>query len=127
MGDRSELNGRTTGAGWTDPATRQSHATCALARSALEALFGGIEKPAFTSANAQNHLITLAEMAMYLLAWAPQLWSLVGLESPHSLTADLLPRYNEELFAGLVRARKPGGFAGGFAAVPSVMGFPLNC
>ena len=32
--------------------------------------FGGSEKPIFTTANAHNHLVTLAEvMAMYLLVW----------------------------------------------------------
>ncbi len=41
--------------------------------------FGGKEKPIFTTANAHNHLVTLAEMmAMYLLAWSPVPWQLVA-------------------------------------------------
>ena len=43
-----------------------------------ERFFGGVEKPMFTTANAHNHLITLAEvMAMYLLVWSPVPWQLV--------------------------------------------------
>jgi hypothetical protein len=41
--------------------------------------FGGSEKPIFTTANAHNHLVTLAEvMAMYLLVWSPLPWQLVA-------------------------------------------------
>ncbi len=41
--------------------------------------FGGSEKPIFTTANAHNHLVTLAEvMAMYLLVWSPVPWQLVA-------------------------------------------------
>ena len=41
--------------------------------------FGGAEKPIFTTANAHNHLVTLAEvMAMYLLVWSPVPWQLVA-------------------------------------------------
>ncbi|WP_104201721.1 hypothetical protein [Billgrantia saliphila] len=41
--------------------------------------FGGKRKPIFTSANAQNHLMTFAEvMAMYLLVWSPVPWRLIG-------------------------------------------------
>ena len=44
-----------------------------------ERFFGGSEKPIFTTANAHNHLVTLAEvMAMYLLAWSPVPWRLVA-------------------------------------------------
>nr|WP_229455898.1 alkaline phosphatase D family protein [Massilia sp. KIM] len=44
-----------------------------------ERFFGGAEKPIFTTANAHNHLVTLAEvMAMYLLAWSPTPWDLVA-------------------------------------------------
>src|SRR5690606_38096425 len=45
------------------PATRAN-------RPLLERFFGGADKPVFTSANARNHLVTLAEMiVMYLLVW----------------------------------------------------------
>ena len=41
--------------------------------------FGGTEKPVFTTANADNHLVTLAEiMAMYLLTHSPTPWQLVA-------------------------------------------------
>ena len=41
--------------------------------------FGGTEKPIFTTANADNHLVTLAEiMAMYLLTHSPTPWQLVA-------------------------------------------------
>ncbi len=42
--------------------------------------FGGVRKPIFTTANADNHLITAAEFnAMYLLIWSPVLWRFVDL------------------------------------------------
>lgn len=44
-----------------------------------ERFFGGVEKPIFTTANAHNHLVTLAEvMAMYLLVWSPLPWQLIA-------------------------------------------------
>ncbi|WP_313053807.1 alkaline phosphatase family protein [Pseudomonas lopnurensis] len=44
-----------------------------------ERFFGGVEKPVFTTANGQNHLITLGEvMAMYLLVWSPLPWTLIA-------------------------------------------------
>ena len=37
-----------------------------------ERFFGGKRKPIFSSSNADNHLVTFAEvMAMYLLVWSP--------------------------------------------------------
>ncbi|MEP0355162.1 alkaline phosphatase D family protein [Paraglaciecola sp.] len=37
--------------------------------------FGGKRKPIFTSVNANNHLISFAEvMAMYILTWSPEMW-----------------------------------------------------
>ncbi|WP_404472768.1 alkaline phosphatase D family protein [Vreelandella venusta] len=48
-----------------------------------ERFFGGVKKPVFTSANAQNHLMTLAEMlAMYCLVWSPTPWQLIDVEPP---------------------------------------------
>ncbi|MGM1053774.1 MAG: alkaline phosphatase family protein [Pseudomonadota bacterium] len=45
--------------------------------------FGGARKPVFTSANAHNHLATLAEMvAMYLLVWSPTAWELIVVNEP---------------------------------------------
>ncbi|QBE67351.1 alkaline phosphatase D family protein [Pseudoduganella lutea] len=41
--------------------------------------FTGKKKPIFTTASAQNHLMTLSEMmAMYLLVWSPVPWQLVA-------------------------------------------------
>jgi hypothetical protein len=41
--------------------------------------FGGSEKPIFTTANAHNHLVTLAEiLGMYLLVWSPVPWQLLA-------------------------------------------------
>lgn len=38
-------------------------------------VFRGAKKPIFTSVNAQNHLVSLAEMmTMYLMVWSPSLW-----------------------------------------------------
>jgi len=44
--------------------------------------FGGVRKPIFTTNSAQNHLVTLAEVAaMYLLIWSPELWAYVDMEA----------------------------------------------
>ncbi|MBO1254519.1 alkaline phosphatase family protein [Alteromonas sp. 5E99-2] len=48
----------------------------------LDTFFGAKEKPIFTSVNAKNHLISLAEMlAMYLLVWSPKCWDFVNLSN----------------------------------------------
>lgn len=66
-------------------------------RALLEVLFGGVEKPIFTTANAQNHLITLGEMlAAYLLSWSPVLWDRVDLAPPEALNAEQRARYARE-------------------------------
>lgn len=66
-------------------------------RALLEVLFGGVEKPIFTTANARNHLITLGEMlAMYLLSWSPVLWQWVDLEPPAHLSPEQRARYLQE-------------------------------
>ncbi|WP_251977812.1 alkaline phosphatase family protein [Salinicola avicenniae] len=58
--------------------------------------FGGVRKPIFTTASADNHLITCAEvMAMYLLVWSPTPWSLIAVEPP-TLEADEQARYHAE-------------------------------
>jgi hypothetical protein len=58
----------------------------AHSESVLKLLFGGVEKPVFTTANAHNHLITLGEvLAMYLLVWSPAVWSGISLEPPPTL------------------------------------------
>ena len=52
----------------------------------IEVLFGGVEKPIFTTDSAHNHLITLAEvLAMYLLVWSPTPWRDLEYAPPASL------------------------------------------
>ncbi|MGM0522407.1 MAG: alkaline phosphatase family protein [Pseudomonadota bacterium] len=54
-----------------------------------ERFFGGVKKPVFTSANAHNHLMTLAEMlAMYCLVWSPTPWKLIAPDMPALDAAD---------------------------------------
>ncbi len=61
--------------------------------------FGGVRKPIFTSANAENHIITLAEVfAMYLLVWSPVLWRFVDLDKV-SLPDKFQQRYQTECIA----------------------------
>lgn len=58
--------------------------------------FEGARKPIFTSANADNHLVTLAEMfAMYLLVWSPIPWQSLK-EGEPELDQDLRERYQRE-------------------------------
>lgn len=60
--------------------------------------FGGKRKPIFSSSNADNHLVTFAEvMAMYLLVWSPLPWALVGMGMPAGLTDQRQARYQHEL------------------------------
>ncbi|MBA4743592.1 MAG: alkaline phosphatase family protein, partial [Azoarcus sp.] len=73
----------------------------------VEILFGGVEKPVFTTDSAHNHLITLAEiLAMYLLAWSPSVWEGLDLEPPATLDADSRALFEHErsLLDGFVRA-----------------------
>ncbi|MGM0615614.1 MAG: alkaline phosphatase D family protein, partial [Pseudomonadota bacterium] len=61
-----------------------------------ERFFGGVKKPIFTSANAQNHLMTLAEMlAMYFLTWSPTPWRLIEVTAPE-LEAGKAQLYQQE-------------------------------
>ncbi|WP_106477637.1 alkaline phosphatase D family protein [Phytohalomonas tamaricis] len=65
-------------------------------RNLRERFFSGKYKPIFTSAGAQNHLITFAEMiAMYLLVWSPVAWTLIEVEEP-PLDDETLARYRDE-------------------------------
>ncbi|MFB4392881.1 MULTISPECIES: alkaline phosphatase D family protein [unclassified Pseudomonas] len=60
--------------------------------------FRGKRKPIFSSSNADNHLVSFAEvMAMYLLAWSPIPWALVGMAMPEGLTSERQARYQQEL------------------------------
>ncbi|WP_373888741.1 alkaline phosphatase family protein [Massilia sp. ZL223] len=66
-------------------------------RALRERFFGGSEKPIFTTANAHNHLVTLAEvMAMYLLVWSPVPWQLVADAPPPALASRYAGRWRRE-------------------------------
>lgn len=66
----------------------------------IEVLFGGVEKPVFTTDSAHNHLITLGEvLAMYLLVWSPALWLLIDLDPPPGLAAASQSLYQTERLA----------------------------
>lgn len=81
----------------------------------IELLFGGAEKPVFTTDSAHNHLITLGEvLAMYLLVWSPALWRLVDLEPPPGLDSPSLKLYQNE-------RKAMRDFIGGLPAVQRLM------
>ncbi|MGH8438229.1 MAG: alkaline phosphatase D family protein [Pseudomonas sp.] len=89
-----------------------------------ERFFGGARKPIFTSSNADNHLVTFAEvMAMYLLVWSPVPWSLIDPQMPSGLTVQRQDRYQQE--QQLIRAFVSGlgSVARVLAHVPSLMIF----
>ncbi|MND25106.1 PhoD-like phosphatase [compost metagenome] len=88
-----------------------------------ERFFGGARKPIFTSSNAENHLVTLAEvLAMYLLVWSPVPWTLVEPRMP-----ELGPREAERyrLEEGRLQGFRAGlpGAARVFAHLPTLMIF----
>ena len=65
-----------------------------------ERFFGGVEKPIFTTANAHNHLVTLAEvMAMYLLAWSPVPWQVISSPPMPALDTEHTARWHTEAAA----------------------------
>ncbi|MDH4872397.1 alkaline phosphatase D family protein [Pseudomonas sp. BN515] len=88
-----------------------------------ERFFGGARKPIFTSSNAENHLVTLAEvMAMYLLVWSPVPWTLVAPQMP-PLAPNEAERYRlEETRLQGFREGLPGA-ARVFAHLPTLMIF----
>lgn len=88
-----------------------------------ERFFGGVEKPVFTTANAHNHLVTLAEvLAMYLLVWSPVPWRLIEVKPP-PLDQKLAARYARE--ARCIEAFQAGlpQVARALAHLPSLMIF----
>lgn len=63
----------------------------------IEVLFGGVEKPIFTTDSAHNHLITLGEMlAMYLLCWSPAAWQMIDWAIPDGLSDANRSLYKKE-------------------------------
>uniref|UniRef100_UPI00064C9B7D alkaline phosphatase D family protein n=2 Tax=Pseudomonas TaxID=286 RepID=UPI00064C9B7D len=89
-----------------------------------ERFFGGKRKPIFSSSNADNHLVTFAEvMAMYLLVWSPVPWQLVNLYMPDGLTAPRQARYRQELPLIQAFADNLGQVARVMAHLPCLMIF----
>jgi hypothetical protein len=88
-----------------------------------ERFFGGASKPVFTSATADNHLVTLAEvMAMYLLVWSPTPWTLISPTLP-ALDASQRQRWdNEQIQIDAFKAGL-GGVARAMAHLPCMMIF----
>ncbi|MEO9331084.1 alkaline phosphatase family protein [Pseudomonas guguanensis] len=85
--------------------------------------FGGVEKPIFTSSNADNHLVTFAEMiAMYLLVWSPVPWTLIEEDQP-PLDALRQQRYAAERACIDAFRRQLGQVARVFAHLPTLMIF----
>ncbi|MBC3957766.1 alkaline phosphatase D family protein [Pseudomonas triticifolii] len=88
-----------------------------------ERFFGGTSKPVFTSATADNHLVTLAEvMAMYLLVWSPTPWSLVKPDMP-ALDTEERERYAREQVIIDDFRDGLGGVARAMAHLPCMMIF----
>lgn len=64
-------------------------------QAVVDLIFGGARKPVFTSDNAHNHLISLAEvLAMYLLVWSPAPWQ--NLSIPKADHLDLTDKQKVE-------------------------------
>ncbi|MGB8972505.1 MAG: alkaline phosphatase D family protein [Pseudomonas capeferrum] len=92
--------------------------------SLRERFFGGKRKPIFSSSNADNHLVTFAEvMAMYLLVWSPEPWRLVNLDMPPGLTEERQARYRQELPLIEAFASNLGQVARVMAHLPCLMIF----
>ncbi|WP_184424608.1 alkaline phosphatase D family protein [Thalassotalea piscium] len=65
-------------------------------KAVYDMFFAASKKPIFTSVNAKNHLITLAEVfAMYLLVWSPELWSSIDLTNNKIKLSDQAQYQNE--------------------------------
>ena len=68
-----------------------------LAGRLRDQFFTGAKKPVFTSVNARNHLMSLAELsAMYLLVWSPLCWDGIDLSMPDAIPEDQQERYQKE-------------------------------
>ena len=92
-----------------------------------ERFFRGKRKPIFSSSNADNHLVTLAEvMAMYLLVWSPVPWQLVDLGIPSGLSDEHQARYRHELPLIQGFADNLGQVARVMAHLPCLMIFDDN-
>jgi hypothetical protein len=90
----------------------------------VDLFFGGVRKPVFSTDNAENHLVSLAEvLAMYLLVWSPVCWQGLDLSPPPGLSPASGARYVHErqaiesFVAGLAAVRRV------LAHVPTAMIF----
>ncbi|NVK55009.1 MAG: alkaline phosphatase family protein [Alteromonadaceae bacterium] len=85
--------------------------------------FGAKKKPVFTSVNAQNHLIGVAEViAMYLLVWSDEMWPGITFESS-KVSSPQQARFTAEA-AIIKRFSEPlGNIRRALAHVPTYMIF----
>jgi hypothetical protein len=91
----------------------------------LDLFFGGVRKPVFTSANAHNHLVTLAEvLLMVLLVWSPLPWvGLLDRPAPQGLDKRLRARWQREHAALTAFVRDLPAARRALAHVPTAMVF----
>lgn len=62
----------------------------------IDRFFAGARKPIFTTASAENHLVTLSEvLAMYMLVWSPTPWTLIQTDQA-SMAKPMHKRYQKE-------------------------------
>jgi hypothetical protein len=116
------------------PATRPATTTaptCCRRKQGNETLrerfFGGKRKPIFSSSNADNHLVTFAEvMAMYLLVWSPTPWALVRMDMPADLSEQRQARYRAAADRSVRRWPGPGGAGHGPPALPDDLRRPRH-
>jgi hypothetical protein len=88
-----------------------------------ERFFGGVKKPVFTTSNADNHLVTCAEvLAMYLLVWSPVPWTLLDNAIP-VLPAEHVDRYQRERHHIEAFRAGLGNVARALAHLPTLMIF----
>lgn len=88
-------------------------------QAVLTQVFKGVKKPVFTSDNARNHLISLAEMlGMYLLVWSPAAWPADATELTDQQAAELSPE-QRQIYDKHQRVIKQ--FAAGLSQVRRVM------
>lgn len=68
-------------------------------KTLISVFFKAKRKPIFTSVNANNHLVSLAEIiAMYCLVWSPQMWQ-IAQNDPDKLSDKLVPDKFKAQFA----------------------------
>lgn len=68
-------------------------------KTLISVFFKAKRKPIFTSVNANNHLVSLAEViAMYCLVWSPQMWQ-IPQNDPDNLSDEKVPDEFKAKFA----------------------------